>query len=171
MATKKASNVVDFAELDTVKSSTEGRFFSFYSRANEKLDSGATMFGMDSPKFKRVHARIKAEVDAIEIENSKRKESKTPIGDDDFVISLDEFKSTSRKISDAELKIVIENYEQLELVIGCCKELHNCFFHKREMKTREDIREFFTSLPMQKDQMWFQIKGRTSFLQGAEIAG
>lgn len=170
MATKKATGF-DFSEIDTVKLSTEGKYFAFYSRTNEKLDSGATMLGMDSPKFKRVHARIKAEVDAIQSENEKRKESKSPISDDDFVVSIDDFKNTSRKVSESELKIAIDSYEQLELVIGCCVELHNCVLQGREMKTREEIREFFTRLPMQKDQMWFQIKGRTSFLQGAEIAG
>jgi len=150
MATKKATGF-DFAALDTVKLSTDGKYFPFFRGTDDELDAGATMLGQDSPQFKRAHAKVKAEISKMIADNKK-----APV---------------TTRISDEEMEVKIDEHERTEMVIECCVSLHNCALEGRDMVSRDDIREFFSRLPMMRDQMWFRIKGRAHFLPDAAIAG
>lgn len=141
----------DFSALDTVKLSTEGKYFPFFRGTNDELDAGATMLGQDSPQFKRAHAKVKAEITKM-IESNKKLPATT-------------------RLSDEEIEVNVDEFERTEMVIECCVSLHNCALEGRDMVSRDDIREFFTRLPMMRDQMWFRIKGRSHFLPDAAIAG
>jgi len=133
----------DFAALDTVKKSTEGVYFPFLNLEGEELDAGAVMFGPDSPAYKRAHSEAKANFVKA---NSKKSKS-------------DEFED-------------LEDDEKLEKVIACCARLENCFIGEKEYASdRADIREFFTSLPTMRDQMWARITKRSNFLPNADKAG
>lgn len=132
----------DFSALDTVKKSEDGVLFLFLDMNGEELDAGAVMHGPDSTAYKRAHAEFRAKFIKA---NSKRKDGE---------------------------ELDLEDDEKLEKVIACCVRLDGCFIGNKEYRdNRDDIREFFTKLPMMRDQMFARITGRANFLPDAAKAG
>ncbi len=135
----------DFSQLDTVKKSEEGVYFSFLNMDGDEIDggkSGAVMYGPDSPAFKRAHSEAKSK-----FVKANSKKSKTDEFDD------------------------LEDDEKLEKVIACCVRLVECKIgDKIYSDNRDDIREFFTKIPVLRDQMWARITKRSNFLPNADKA-
>lgn len=133
----------DFSEMDTVKVSSEGKFFPFIDiETREELDAGAVLLGPDSDEYQRAHWRVQQEF-------SKTKKGKN---------ELDES--------------MWESFERLEKVIACCKTLQGCFIGEKEYSdNKDDIREFFTKLPVMRDQMWARLSSRANFLNRADKVG
>jgi hypothetical protein len=145
MTAKKAvKRGFDFSAMDTVKASNEGKFFSFIDiESGDEVEAGAIMLGADSEEYQRAHFRVQQEF------------SKTKKGKDG---ALDESQW--------------ENFERLEKVIACCKSLKDCFIGDKEYAdNKDDIREFFTMLPLMRDQMWARLSSRANFLNRADKAG
>lgn len=145
MTAKKAvKRGFDFSAMDTRKVSNEGKFFPFIDiEDGEELEAGAIMLGGDSEEYQRVHWRI--------------------------VQALGKIKSgKGGAIDESEA----ENYERLEKVVACCKTLKDCFIGEKEYAdNKDDIREFFTMLPLMRDQMWARLSSRANFLNRADKAG
>lgn len=143
-AAKTTPRGFDFSAMDTVTKSVEGVYFPFLDINGEEVDAGAVMHGPDSPAYKRAHAVVKGQ-----IQKSIAK----------------------RKKGDEEID-TLEDEEKLEKVVACCIRLENCFIGDKAYKDNpDDIREFFTRLPMMRDQMWARLSSRSNFLPDAVKAG
>lgn len=142
--TATARRGFDFSAMDTVKVSSEGKFFPFIDiETGENLDAGAVMFGADSEEYQRAHWRIQQE-----------------------------FAKTKKGKGDSIEESQWESFERLEKVIACCKSLKDCFIGEKEYAdNKDDIREFFTKLPVMRDQMWARLSSRANFLNRADKAG
>jgi len=78
------------------------------------------------------------------------------------------------QIAEADAKGVDgENTEKLEKVVACCIELVSCRIGDTDYSggDKAKIREFFTRLPVMRDQMWARLVKRSNFLPVAATAG
>lgn len=131
-------------DFSAKKVTTEERFFHFIDiETGEEEVGGFEIFGPDSEVFQRAHWSIQKD-----FSNSKKgKEG-----------SLEEFQW--------------ESHERLEKVVACVKTLKDCFIGDKEYTdSKDDIREFFTLLPVQRDQVWARLSSRANFLNRADKAG
>lgn len=147
MASKKPESEqkrgFDFAQMDTVKKSVEGVFFPFLDmRTGEPVPGGAGAI-MLGPDSPEFK-RATNEIDRQTLASKSKKENIFAIQDE---------------------------YE-LERTVACTVKLVDCFIGDREFSDKkEDIREFYKSLPWTQKQMDSRIIHRTNFLPDAAIAG
>lgn len=147
MASKKTASPAkrgfDFSAMNTVKVSDEGKYFPFIDiESGEEIGAGFEIFGPDSEVYQRAHWNIQKDF-------GQSKKGKNEI---------EEFQW--------------ESHERLEKVVACVKTLKDCFIGDKEYAdNKDDIREFFTMLPVMRDQVWARLSSRANFLNRAEKAG